>query len=257
MITPSAAVNINLINGPMVKLIFIVLFFFTVIVLVSAGCSHEECGISNETAGEIVSLQHRLDELDVETERLEDIKAIKILQRAYGYYVDQALWDQAVDLFTDDASVEFARGGVYAGKERIRQFFYALGGSKSGLKYGQLNEHIQLQPVVHLSEDGMTAKARWRTLILEGQYGERAVWGEGPYENEYRKENGIWKISKLHWYQTFIVPYERGWGANEDVTGGHVIEDVLPPDQPPTEDYDVWPGVYVPPFHYQNPVSGR
>lgn len=241
----------------MVRVIYIILFFCSVLVLAPAGCSNGGEQANKKAAGEINALKHRLDELQAETERLEDIKAIKILQRAYGYYVDQALWDEVADLFTDDASAEFAKGGVYQGKERIRAFLYKLGNDKTGLIEGQLNEHIQLQPVVDLSTDGKTAKARWRALIMAGQYGERAVWGEGPYENEYRKENGIWKISKLHWYQTFIVPYEGGWGANTDVTGGHVVEDVLPPDQPPTEDYDVWPGVYVPPFHYRNPVSGR
>lgn len=241
----------------MVRTIYIILFICSLLVLSPAGCSNEGRQINKEAAGKIAALQHRLAAQQTEVERLEDIKAIKILQRAYGYYVDQALWDEVADLFTDDASAEFAKGGVYQGKDRIRTFLYKLGNDKTGLTDGQLNEHIQLQPVVHISEDGMTAKARWRALILAGQYGERAVWGEGPYENEYRKENGIWKISKLHWYQTFIVPYEGGWGASTDVTGGHVVEDVLPPEQPPTENYDVWPGVYVPPFHYRNPVSGR
>jgi ketosteroid isomerase-like protein len=241
----------------MVRFLYIVLFCCSLLVLTFAGCDNQDRQMNKEAAGEIAALQHRLAGLQTEVERLEDVKAIKILQRAYGYYVDQAAWDEVADLFTDDASVELAKGGVYQGKDRIREFFYKLGNDKTGLTEGQLNEHIQLQPVVHVSADGMTAKARWRALILAGQYGERAVWGEGPYENEYRKEDGIWKISKLHWYQTFIVPYAGGWGANTDVTGGRVVEDVLPPDQPPTENYDVWPGVYVPPFHYHNPVSGR
>jgi len=239
----------------MIKFISIPLFFFIALAIAPIGCTNKE-GQGNDAA-DISSLQHRLAELQLEVQKMEDIKAIKTLQRAYGYYVDQAMWDEVADLFTDDATAEFAKGGVYVGKERIRQFFYTVGGNKTGLIYGQLNEHIQLQPVVHLSADGNTAKARWRDLIVAGQYGERAVWGEGPYENEYMKEGGVWKISKLHWYQTFIVPFDGGWGANVDATGGRVVETVLPPDRPPTEEYEVWPGVYVPPFHYRNPVSGR
>ena len=70
-------------------------------------------------------------------------------------------------------------------------------------------------------------------------------------ENEYVKQNGVWKISKLHWYQTFMVPYEGGWAKNEDGTQGVFASKTLPPDRPPSEKYGVWPDVYVPPFHYK------
>ena len=110
-----------------------------------------------------------------------------------------------------------------------------------------------LQPVVHVAGDGRTAKARWRALIMSGQLGKSAFWGEGVYENEYVKQNGIWKISKLHWFQTFMVPYKGGWAKNTDSTGGIYVSKHLPPDRPPSERYEVWPGVYTPPFHYKNP----
>ncbi len=172
------------------------------------------------------------------------------LQRSFGYYVDQGSWDEAADLFTADASIEIALDGVYEGRESIRRYLYALGGGRRGLAYGDLRECLQLQPVVHVAPDAATAKARWRALILSGRCGERASWSEGPYENEYRREEGIWKISRLHWYQTFDVPYDGGWAANADVTGGKHVSGALRPDAEPTEIYEVWPGVHTPPFHF-------
>ena len=82
------------------------------------------------------------------------------------------------------------------------------------------------------------------------------MWGEGPYENTYVKEDGVWKIMNLHWYQSMLVPYEGGWQVNEDPTGGIFVSDTLPPDAPPTVGYEIWPATYLPPFHFPNPVLG-
>src|SRR5687767_11012157 len=102
-------------------------------------------------------LQQQLASLEQRKLRLEDINAIKRLQSAYGYYLDQALWDQAANLFADEGSIEYGLDGVYAGKARVRQYLYALGDGKSGLARGQLNEHMLLMPVITLAADGRSA----------------------------------------------------------------------------------------------------
>lgn len=211
--------------------------------------------IVDAQSDELAALRGQLVVLQGRAQRIKDTNDIKRLQRVYGYYVDEALWDEVADLFSDDATVELALDGVYRGKERIREYLYRLGGGQQGLSEGQLNEHLQLMPVVTLAEDGMTAQGRWRAIILGGELGESAVWGEGPYENEYVKEGGIWKISKLHWYQTIMVPYEGGWAENVDVNGGKYVSAEFPPDEPPTVVYETWPETYLPPFHFANPVA--
>ncbi|HEV7716120.1 MAG TPA: nuclear transport factor 2 family protein [Steroidobacteraceae bacterium] len=212
-------------------------------------------GVSEAHTPAIAALEKQLAQLEGEADRLNDAHAIKRLQRAYGYYLDQAQWDQMADLFAPDASIEIGLDGVYAGQKRIREYLHKLGGAGNGLKKGQFNEHLELQPVVNVAADGLTAKGRWRAFIMTGQFGESAAWGEGPYENEYVKQNGIWKISKVHWYQTFMVPYAGGWAKNKDLNGGVYVSKQFPPDRPPSEQYGVWPAVYVPPFHYKNPVA--
>ena len=87
---------------------------------------------------------------------------------------------------------------------------------------GRLNEHLQVMPVVTLAPDGLSAKARWRAIALEGDFGRDAFWGEGPYENAYVKDGGVWKIKTLHWYQALYVPYDGGWQTNPDPTRGLV-----------------------------------
>ena len=91
--------------------------------------------------------------------------------------------------------------------------------------------------------------------MLIGQLGENAMWGEGPFENEYIKEDGVWKISKLWWQQAILVAYEGGWTKNRDANNGVWVSDALPPDAPPTNDYGSWPQTWQPPFSFPNPVA--
>ncbi|SRR5690606_3124748 len=208
---------------------------------------------SADSLARLAALEAELDQLEREIERVEDAKAIRRLQRAYGYYADKKLSAEIGALFARDATAEIGLSGVYVGRERITEFYRRLIGEE--LAEGELFNHMILQGAVHVADDGRTAKGRWRALIQIGQHGESAVWAEGPYENEYVKEDGVWKISKLHWYQTVSAPYDPGWHKAPQPMSGP-LED-FPPDRPPTEVYGSYPEVHQPPFHYRNPVSGR
>lgn len=200
----------------------------------------------------LTALETELNALEAELQRLEDTKAIKRLQRAYGYYVDKKLAGAIGDLFADDATVELGGLGVYVGKPRITEFYeWVMGGE---LEQGQLYNHMILQGVVDLDRSGTTAHGRWRALIQVGEQDETAIWAEGPYENDYVKEDGVWKFSRVHWYQTLAAPYDPGWHLAPIPLEGP--SDEFPPDRPPTEVYESFPGVYLPPFHYENPVTG-
>jgi len=182
-----------------------------------------------------------------------DIKDIERLQRSYGYYIDHSDWDNVVDLLTDDATAEYAVSGIYAGKQSIRGLLYAIGYGKRGLRAEQLREHTQLQPVITLSPDGHTARGRWRALVLLGQFNEYGRWQAGPYENEYRKENGKWKISRIHWYETFTVPFKGGWTGAMQAT--NVADRNIPKqDRPSSFTYEPWPAVHMPPWDFAHPV---
>ncbi len=192
--------------------------------------------------------------LEARADRIKDANDIKRLQRAYGFYLDKAEWDQMADLFAADASVEYANEGVYVGQDRIREYLKRLGGGHNGLVEGQMNNHMMLQPVVNVAADGNSAQGRWRALMQIGQYQKSASWGEGTYENEYVKDNGVWKIKKLHWYVGFVAPYKGGWAKVKplDRFVGELTQ-VFKPDQPPTVDYKPYPAAFVPPYHYENP----
>ncbi len=202
----------------------------------------------------------RLAAVQARAEHVADVNAIENLQGSYGYYTDKMLWDEVVDLFADDGTLEIGPSGVYVGKDSIRRYLLSLSGGRQGPLEGVLNDHFQLQPIVTVADDGLTAKGRWRLFLMTGVSGAGSGgnWGEGVYENDYVKENGVWKIRTLHWYANFVAPYEGGWlNADPKAIDDYALGRGVTPDRPSTVAYQPYPGVFVPPFHYPNPVTGQ
>ena len=223
------------------------------VLLAAAGGAQEVGG----EAARLAALETELAGLERDVGLLEDTKAIKRLQRAYGYYVDKKLTREIGALFADDpdTTAELGGSGVYVGRARIAEFYDRIVGGNEA-KPGELFNHMILQGVVHVAPDGRTAKGRWRALIQLGQHGESAVWAEGPYENEYVKEDGVWKIKSDQVFNTYFVPYTVGW---KDVMPRPPpgITAANPPDAPPTLPFEMYPSAFLPPFHYAHPVTGQ
>jgi len=218
---------------------------FTVL---SAGCSRQQ---APDLQGEVASLRSQVTALQAKAQAAEDYVSIANLQAIYGYYVDKSRWDDAAALFSDQATLEIAGRGEFKGRERVSEYLHQLG----DLEYGRLYNHMQLQPVIHVGPDGKSAKGRWRSFIQVGHLGKEARWGEATYENEYVKDDGIWKISKLHSYITFYVDFDKGWNKGAVALPKHL--DRLEPDAETTVKYGAFPEVFVPPYHYANPVTGK
>jgi len=211
------------------------------------------------TTAHAQGVEAELDALTARVEKLEGTRAIKKLQRAFGYYVDRGLWGDAADLFTDGGTLEIGVDGVYVGKARIREYLKRLHGNQEGLIYGQLNEWVTLQPAVFVAADGRSATARWRDHGMLGQYKKHAEWRDGIYENTYVKDGGVWKISSLHLYVNFVAPYEKGWARlkpGEGLAPSQAARD-FPPDRASTATYAAFPETQVPPFQAPNPVTGK
>jgi hypothetical protein len=199
------------------------------------------------------TLEQRLAALEQRVERLDDRAAIEKLTRAY---VDKQLWPEVVACFSSDAVIEIAGRGVYRGRTGAdRLFRQAMGGGRVGLAAGALFNHMILQGIVDVAPDGESAKGRWRASVQIGQYGTFALWSEGTYENEYVKRDGHWQIRDMHFYATYYTPYDAGWAMRALPNNGPSRS--AAPDAPPSVQYDVYPGHYVPPFHFPNPVTGK
>jgi len=203
-------------------------------------------------AGKRADARERAADLARRAQRLDDEQAIENLQKVYGYYVDRRMWDEVADLFADNGTIELAQMGVYVGKPRVRQFLNLLG--PQGIKDGELNDHVQLQVVVDVAPDGRTAKSRSRELDMLGTVGAKGYWSEGVFENTWVKDGTVWKLKDLRYFPTFISDYDLGWA--KDAQPAPTVSKDLPPDRPPTSVYAIYPKAHIPPYHYDNPVSG-
>lgn len=202
-------------------------------------------------------LEEKVAALEKRLGAVQDVQEIEKLQRVYGFYLDNRLWDAVVDLFSDNTeSLEISDSGVYLGKKGVERFFKEVLG-KGGLPPmpGALGIHMQLQGVVNAGPVENAAKGRWQCVMLIGAPVEgslRAILGHGVYEVGYVKEDGIWKFGKMHFYLTFRTPFDEGWVKTAVVVSmksPNKLNDL------PTTVYKPYPEKYVVPFHYKHPVT--
>jgi SnoaL-like domain len=200
-------------------------------------------------------LQSLLARAEATIARVKDYDEIENLESAYGYYLDKNLWNPLADIFSRAGSIELAQRGVYKGP-RLREFLVRVfGRGLEGPVEGRLGNHLNLQPVISIAADGATAKVRAR-MLQQMSMGARASMGGAIYENELVKEDGVWKFSKVHAYNTFTAGYIGGWArAASSGMPGPAAD--FPPDSPPTAKIAMLPVVYEIPYHYANPVTGR
>jgi hypothetical protein len=152
-------------------------------------------------------LQQRVDRLEALTERVEALSAVKRLQHAYGHYSELGLWHDFADLFADTGIGYYTQGAL--DREGIRSLFLKeVGQGRLGLADGRIYPHISMQPVITLSHDGQSASGRWHIMAMLGGYQRSASWSGGIYENQYVREQGVWKFKEVRYFPQYSGRYE-------------------------------------------------
>jgi hypothetical protein len=82
---------------------------------------------------------------------------------------------------------------------------------------------------------------------MAGVHNVSSELGQGIFENEYVKDNGVWKIAAMRVYARMRTDYEKGPQYSLPLDGPSTA---LPPDRAPTQTYEAHPTVFYPPFHY-------
>jgi hypothetical protein len=226
-----------------------------------------------DTIAALRALEDKIERLTRQLGVVEDTNAVRHLHFMYGYYIDMCLYEEACALFANDGAVRFLNG-LYKGAAGVQRLYIdwfrkTFTKDHNGPIYGFLLDHLMLQDVVTVAPDRATARMRARALNMIGYHDKKPeplehmpqqFWGGGIYENEYVRENGIWKIRLLNYVGRWQAPYEQGWAHSS----GHlppfektypdnpVGPDVILPEMP-----YAWPETSVVPFHYRHPVTGE
>ncbi|KAL7004929.1 hypothetical protein EMMF5_005542 [Cystobasidiomycetes sp. EMM_F5] len=211
---------------------------------------------------------------------LEDTAEIRNLQHAYGFYIDKCHYNEVVDLFTDDGMVIFhgAKWKTKAGVKRlyVDRFQSRFTAGRNGPVHGFLLDHPQLQDIIHVAPDRLSAKMRARSLMQAGRHRDhpfdpanaptvpRQWWEGGIYENEFARNsvNEPWKIKVLDYHPIWHGDYSEGWS---NVPRNYVPfpatlypQDPAGPDELQSEEEKfLWPDAHTVPFHYAHPVTGE
>ena len=150
--------------------------------------------------------------LDARASALKDEGAVRNLQNAYGYYIDRRMWDDAAELFDSQGGLSIAGVGSYDGPAGVRRALERDG--PAGLRYGEMNDHIQADPVIEVSPDGIHARARGIDLGMLGRNEGAAFWTVTDVDNLYVKRDGVWRIDRMRLSLRLKTNYFEGWAKS-------------------------------------------
>jgi hypothetical protein len=140
-------------------------------------------------------------------EDLVEIEAIKRVKYKYVRCLDQKLWDEIVDCFTEDAVSSYS-GGKYhhEGRDAIVEFLVRSMGDETFLSSHRLH-HPEIDLI-----DATHAVGVWalEDTVLVNAFGVM-VRGAAFYTDEYAKVGGAWRITRTAYKRTFeeIEPLDR------------------------------------------------
>jgi hypothetical protein len=157
--------------------------------------------------------------LEERISRLEDVHEIGNLMGRYVFYLAAGKFGEITALFaqhTPGVTSEVTDMGLYDGIEDVRQYLSEHRFGTDGQGTGFLSEKNLTSPVIEVAKDGKTAKGLWGVPGLSArtnkQTGKPQVWGGWDHNAvHFVKEDGKWKIMRIHVYSIFVTPFEGSW----------------------------------------------
>ncbi len=146
----------------------------------------------SESSELIRALTARLDLLEAREE-------IRLLQQAYITGLADRNWNVMIDMFTDDAVTDITWHGERRGRTAILDEF-----NKIGSMVRSRDGYVLSSPFIEVDGDKATGRFTWHRFVADHPMphgGLQRIWGvwqEGRYRCEYRRENGRWMFTYIH-----------------------------------------------------------
>jgi hypothetical protein len=171
----------------------------------------------------------------------------------YGLYADDFQWPQMAAIFGKRGAKQIPFAGYYSGAERIAHALSLEWGDEQAAR-SRIDFHWRIQPVIHVSEDGRSA--RLRTYLFHPTTSKQGgqLFGAMYPDDHLILEDGIWRLWNLSLDEPyFSMPtWKGGWSAAKDRPAVPPAAGATPPariGQPPR--------ATAPPTETQPPQAGR
>jgi hypothetical protein len=142
----------------------------------------------------------------VDVQDLLELEAIKRVKYRYMRCIDQKLWDDLHEVFTEDAVAAYSGGKYrYEGREVIVDWLRRNMGAETFHSAHRLH-----QPEIDLTGPD-TAVGTWAMddVVVMTDWN-LTVRGAAFYEDEYRKVDGRWRVSFTGYKRTYEEVETRG-----------------------------------------------
>lgn len=150
-----------------------------------------------------------MSDLDARLRAVEDRQAISQLRAHYCHVLDDRDWDGLARLFTEDG--EFQGLAHVTGRDEIHKFF-----STTVDTLAEGFWHFCTNATIDLQND--TASGRTSMQYLSVKKGVSYV-SAGHYDDELRRENGIWRFRKRKITFYYFAPLAEGFvGSPQYIT---------------------------------------
>lgn len=152
-----------------------------------------------------------MSDLEKRIQALEDIEAIKQLKAEYADACDDMYNPERMkSLFTKDAVWDGEKEGFgkYEGLDAVCGFFAE---APKSLKFGV---HWFLQPRITILS-ATEAKGTWYLWQTSTMASGKDIFLAGKEYDTYRKENGVWKMSKMVLELFYAADITQGWKGDK------------------------------------------